>query len=109
MSGRGGEYFGLPLVVREWILKNPQLNSTIQREELQRAIARGELPKVPDVYLRPMNIHYWHRKATKDKIFRTKDPWENVYHILKEHKSVSSCVIRPLTIGNQRYLPYCTA
>jgi hypothetical protein len=105
----GREYFGMPLVVREWILKNPRQNSTIQREELQRAIDRGELPNIPKVYLRPMNIHYWNRKATKDKIFRSKDSWENVYHILKEHPMVSSRVIRPLTIGNQRYLPYCTA
>jgi mRNA-degrading endonuclease toxin of MazEF toxin-antitoxin module len=54
----GREHLSLPLKIREWIRRNPRPTSTIQREELMRAIARGELPNIQDVYLKPMHIHY---------------------------------------------------
>jgi len=106
-SHPGREQFGLPLVVREWIQQNPRLSSIIQREELTRAIERGELgPSVQGVYLKPMQIHYWWRKATKDLLYPTKDSWENVYHMLQQHEKVILTVKpKSLTTGNKRHLP----
>ena len=84
----GREYLGMPLIVRNWILKNPRPTSQIQREDLLRAIERGELPSVRGMYLRPMLIHYWWKKATRDKLYRSKDPWLNVRNMLEEHPMV---------------------
>lgn len=86
----GREYFGMPLVVQNWIMQNPRSTSQLQREDLLRAINRGELPSVKGMYLRPMLIHYWWKKATKDKIYRSKDSWLNVHDMLKEHPMVSA-------------------
>ena len=103
----GREHLGLPLKVREWIKQNPRPTSIIQREELMRAISRGELPSVQGQYLRPMHIHYWWRKATKEHMYPTKDSWENCFRTLQEHPMVFPFAISPksLTIGNKRYLP----
>jgi hypothetical protein len=84
----GREYLGMPLVVQRWILQNPRPTSHLQREDLLRAIDRGELPSVRGMYLRPMLIHYWWKKATKDKIYRSKDSWLNIRDMLEEDPMV---------------------
>ena len=84
----GREYLGMPLNVRNWILRNSRPTSSLQREDLLRAIERRELPSMRGMYLRPMLIHYWWKKATKDKIYRSKDPWLNVRDMLEEHPMV---------------------
>jgi hypothetical protein len=101
-SHPGREQFGLPLVVREWILQNPRPTSIIQREELMRAIERGELPNVQGVYLKPMQIHYWWRKATKDLLYPTKDSWENVYHTLQKDPMVRNSNRQPKVSDNRQ-------
>jgi hypothetical protein len=67
-----------------------------------RAIERGELPNVQGVYLKPMQIHYWWRKATKDLLYPTKDSWENVYHTLQKDPMVRNSNRQPKVSDNRQ-------
>ena|SRR5579859_253303 len=53
----GREYLRVPLCIREWIktFSTPKA----QRDEVLRAIGRGEIEGVLNKYLNRPNIHYW--------------------------------------------------
>jgi hypothetical protein len=78
------------LKIRRWIQENPRTTPDAQREELLRVIAKGELSEVNERHLRPTLIHYWWRKAYKEKAYISEDFWINMQYILENHPRVSS-------------------
>ena len=87
-SHPGRDLFGVPLRVRQWIQRNPRTTPQVQREDLIRAIERGELAPVQERHLRPVIIHYWWRKGYKEKEYISDDFWINIEHILRRHPRV---------------------
>jgi len=84
----GREYFGVPVAIREWIKAHPFSTPKAQRDELLRAIQRGEIEGVSEKYLSGPMIHYWWRKVYKEKTYISKDSWENIAHMLERHPLV---------------------
>ncbi len=85
----GCEQYGVPLNVRKWIRENPCSTSSAQREELFRAIRKGEIEGVTELtYLGPTLLHYWWRKGLESTVYVSEDPWVNAEHILREHPMV---------------------
>jgi len=84
----GREQYGVPVKVREWIKNNPRATPFAQREDLYKAIEKGEIQEVKDRFLSVPHIHYWWRKLYKEKTYLSKDPWENAAHILEQHPMV---------------------
>jgi hypothetical protein len=84
----GREYFGVPVSIREWIKAHPFSTPKAQRDELLRAIERGEIEGVSEKYLSGPMIHYWWRKVYKEKTYISKDSWENIVHMLEKHPLV---------------------
>jgi hypothetical protein len=96
-SHPGRDIFGIPMRVRKWIQQNPRTTPQAQREELIRAIEKGELEQVDERHLRPVIVHYWWRKAYKEKEYISDDSWTNIEHILRKHPLVSSIILILLT------------
>jgi hypothetical protein len=101
-SHPGRDIFGVPSRVRRWIKENPRTTPQAQRDDLLRAISKGELPPVPERSLRPMILHYWWRKECKDILYISNDFWINMEDILRNHHLVSSIsIFFILTLGIQ--------
>jgi hypothetical protein len=98
-SHPGRDIFGVPLRVRKWIQQNPRTTPQAQREELIRAIEKRELEQVHERHLRPVIVHYWWRKAYKEKEYISDDSWINMEHILGKHPLVSSIILILLIYG----------
>ena len=84
----GRPFFGTPKYIRKWIFDNPRSTPRRQREDLLQAIAKGEVPGASERFLKPVLIHYWWRKAYREKKQPSDDPWENMCQLLEEHSSV---------------------
>ncbi len=100
----GREYFEVPACIREWIKTHPFSTPKVQREEVLRAIGRGEIEGVSNKYLNGPNIHYWWRKIYKEKTYISKDPWENIAHMLEQHPLVFVLISSALIIGYQSHI-----
>jgi len=100
----GREYLGVPACIREWIKTHPFSTPKAQREEVLRAIGRGEIEGVSNKYLNGPNIHYWWRKVYKEKTYISKDPWENIAHMLEQHPLVFVLVSSALIVGYQSHI-----
>jgi hypothetical protein len=82
----GREYFGVPVQIREWIKAHPISSPIALKDEISRAIERGEIKGVSKKYLKGPNIHYWWSKIYLKKTYISKDPWENMAHMLQQHR-----------------------
>jgi len=91
----GREQFGLPVKIRQWIKDNPRSTVTAQREDLERALANGDIEGLTDDWYNPASIHYWWRKEVGEKSYPSQDPWVNAEHILKQHPMVRGHFIYP--------------
>ena len=78
----------MPVKAREWIRDNPRSTPLAQREDLFRAMEKGEIEGLRDKYLSAAHVHYWWRKGVSETTYISEDPWINVEHILKQHPSV---------------------
>ena len=84
----GRPHFGVPKHIGKWIFDNPRSTPQAQREDLLKAIERGEIPGATEKFLKPTLIHYYWRKAYRERRQPSKDPWENMRIMLEEHHSV---------------------
>jgi len=77
---QGRDYFGVPLKVREWIRDNSRNTPQATREELIRAIKKGEIPGVTDTYLSAIRtrIRQGYDPNVTDWVLHVK---YDVYHI----------------------------
>jgi hypothetical protein len=89
----GRRQFGVPPKVRRWIRENPRSSPLQQREDLDRALQKGEIEGVdPKIFLTSAQIHYWWRKGFARTTYISDDPWINCENILKQHPAVIVCV-----------------
>ena len=93
----GRPYFGVPKYIRTWIFDNPRSTPQVQREDLLKAIERGEISGATEKFLKPSLIHYWWRKAYQEKKQPSNDPWENMRLFLEDHPSVLPLIGAELT------------
>jgi hypothetical protein len=85
---QGREQFGVPPAIRQWIKDHPISSPIALKEEILRAIKRGDIKGVSEQYLNGPNIHYWWSKIYRKKTYISKDPWENMAHMLEQHQLV---------------------
>jgi hypothetical protein len=85
---QGREHFGVPPAIRQWIKDHPISSPIALKEEILRAIKRGDIKGVSEQYLNGPNIHYWWSKIYRKKTYVSKDPWENMAHMLEQHQLV---------------------
>jgi hypothetical protein len=93
----GRPYFGVPKHIRKWIYDNPRSTPRRLREDLLKAIQKGEIRGAAHRFLTTALIHYWWRRSYRERNQPTDDAWENMRLFLENHESVLSLNFSRLT------------